>query len=419
MADSRHPIASLTMNRTRSLFAAIAVFSFVATGCGTGQGPQSRTEEARRKASPKAVEFLLQAQQAYDAGYYNAALELADSAAHHAPELADVPFLRGRILTAMRQYGPAQVAYEAALKLDPAYPGVYLNLGNSAYLRGAPQEALALYRKEQGAAGTAAYLVQLGRVYADLGVVDSARWAYEQAIVADRTNPTAYMWLGQLYEDEGDFEKALEYSRKGLALRPGNLNYGYVVGVQLLRSGDLTGAVEMLKKVTEGMPWHYAAHYNLGQALNGLGRTEEGARYLARADTLLEQRKEIEKWEQLVEANSHEPMLWVNYGTALHHAGRVDDAIEALTVAYSLQPDWLELQNNIANLLLLRGDTMAALQRYEALLQIDSTQADVWLNLGTVHALSRRYDDARAAWQTALRFAPDHPEAARYLAQLP
>ncbi len=403
----------------RLLLVMLAALGLVATGCGTDANSHSRTEKARRDADPKAVDFLLNAQQAYEAGYFNQALQMADSAARYAPELADIPFLRGRILTTMRQYEPARAAYDEVLALDAHYPGVYFNLGNSAYTRGELREALAFYRKEQGAAGTAAYLVQLGRVYADLGVADSARRAFEQALAADSANPTAYMWFGQFYEDAGAFDEALRYSRKGLALSPDNLNYAYVVGVQLLRSGDLEGAVEMLTKAARGMPWHYAAHYNLGQALTGLGQAEQGARYLARADTLLEQRKEITRWENLLGANSHEPMLWVNYGNALRQAGRVYEAIEALTVAHSLRPDWLELQNNIANLLLARGDTLAALQRYEGLLQIDPTLADVWLNLGAVLALVGNYDEARAAWQQALRYDPDHAEAKRYLSQLP
>jgi tetratricopeptide (TPR) repeat protein len=390
----------------------------VATGCGAGDAP-SRTERARRDAAPKAVEFLLNAQQAYEAGYYNEALVLADSAADYAPDLADIPFLRGRILMTMLQYEPAQAAYEETLRLDPDYPGVYLNMGNSAYMRGEPRKALALYRKEQGAAETAAYLIQMGRVYANLGVADSARWAYERAIQADTTNPTAYMWLGQLYEDAGAFDEALAYSRKGLALQPDNLNYAYVVGVQLLRNDDLEEAVAMLTKAAEGMPWHYASHYNLGQAFTGLGEVEPGARYLARADTLLVQQKEITKWENLIGANNHEPMLWVNYGNALRQAGRVDDAIEALTVAFSLQPQWLSVQNNIANLLLMRGDTTEAVKRYEVLLRIDPTKADVWLNLGTVYALAGNYAEARKAWETALQHDPDHAEAKNYLAQLP
>ncbi len=397
----------------------LLVLALVVAGCGSRGDSLSSTEQARREADPQAVAFLLNAQQAYEAGFYPDALMLADSAAHHAPALADVPFLRGRILTAMRQYEPARAAYEAVLKLDPDYPGVYLNLGNSAYLRGEPREALALYRKERGAAETAAYLTQLGRAYADLGEADSARSAFERALAADSTNPTAYLWFGQLYEDAGDFDEALRYSRKGLALSPNNLNYTYVVGVQLLRNGDLAGAEAMLRKAAEGMPGHYAAHYNLGQALNGLGRADEGARILARADTLLGHQKEITRWENLLATNSHEPMLWVNYGTALRAAGRLGEAVEALTIAHALKPEWMELQNNIANLLLERGDTTAALQRYEVLLRTDPTQPDVWLNLGTVYALAGNYDAARSAWETALQYDPEHAEAKRYLSQLP
>ena len=396
-----------------------ALLAFVSVGCGADSDALSRTEEARRDADPKAVEFLINAQGAYEAGYYNGALILTDSAARYAPELADIPFLRGRILTTMRQYNLARAAYEETLERDPEYPGVYFNLGNTAYLHGEPREALNFYRKEQSAAATAAYLTQLGRAYADLGEADSAQAAYEKAIAADTSNPTAYMWLGQLYEDAGSFDEALQYSRQGLALRPDNLNYAYVVGVQLLRSGALEAAANTLKNVTDGLPFHYAAHYNLGQAFMGLGREDDGALYLARADSLLDQRREVDKWEGLVNANSHEPMLWVNYGTALSQAGRVDEAIEALAIAYSLQPQWLELQNNIANLLLARGDTTAALKRYETLLQIDPTQADVWLNLGTIHALKGDYGEARTAWETALQHNPNHPEARNYLAQLP
>lgn len=405
--------------KNSSLLWSLVVCLLILSGCGGNNDAPSITEEARRNADPRAVSFLLEAQEAFENEYFNPALVLTDSAARYAPELADIPFLRGRILTKMHQYGPAQEAYEEALALDPEYPGVYFNLGNSAYLRGAPQEALDLYLQEKGAANTTQYLTQLGRVYADLGKPDSARWAYEQAILADSTDPVAYMWLGQSYEDEGDFETALQYSHKGLALRPGNPNYAYVVGVQLLRSEDFEGAVAMLSKVAEAMPWHYSAHYNLAQAYAGLGDSARSAHYLALSDTLLEGRRETTKWEDLLRSNSHEPMLWINYGMALHEAGRTEDAIEALNVAYSLRPEWLELQNNIANLHLALGDTTAALARYHALLEVDDTQPDVWLNLGTVYALSGAYDDARAAWETALKHDPNHPEAARYIAQLP
>ena len=400
---------------TRIVFV-ILVLSLGSQGC---TGGESNTERARRNADPAGVSYLLDAQKAFESSYFASALILTDSASRYAPELADIYFLRGRAFNAMRQMDSARVAYEKTLQLDPEYPGVYYNLGNSAYVRGQPLEALTYYRKETGSALTAPYYVQLGRAYNDTGQPDSARWAIQQAIQVDSTNPTAHMWLGQILEDEGALDKAIEASKKGLALQPQNPNYSYVVGAQYLKNGDLEKAVTHLQAAARQLPSHYPAHYNLGQALMGLGLEDEGAFFLGRADTLLELQKDIEKWENLVNANSHEPLLWVNLGNALHLGGRTDEAIDAFTVAFSLQPQWLELQNNIANLLLIKGDTAEAIQRYTGILDIDSTQADVWLNLGTIHAMLGNYDLARSAWQTTLRLQPNHPEASSYMKELP
>ena len=411
------------MRNARILWIAFlgTTLAVAAGGCG---GPEadapSVTEQVRRNTDPKAVEFLVDAQQAFETGYYGAALALADSAARHAPDLADIPFMRARAFTALRQMDRATEAYEKTLELDPDYPGVWFNRGNGAYMYGEPAEALSLYQKERShVAETTDYLTQLGRAYADTGKPDSARRAYEQAIAADSSNPTAYMWLGQLHEDAGDFETALAYSEQGLALDPDNLNYAYVYGVQRLRNGDLEAAAEMLTRVAGGIPWHYPAHYNLGQALNGLGQEARAARTLARADTLLAMQRDVEEWVERIKTNSTEPLLWVQYGESLRRSGRVDEAIEALTVALSLRPGWLELHNNIANLHLAAGDTARAMGRYEALLRLAPTQPDVWLNLGTLHALSGNYEEARAAWETVLEHAPGHEEAVSYLSHLP
>ena len=406
--------------RNASTWIAPGIFIVLMTGgCGPEADAPSRTELVRRNTDPKAVQFLLEAQQAFETGYYSAALVLADSAGHYAPDLADIPFMRGRIFTALRQLDLATEAYEKTLELDPEYPGVWFNMGNNAYMHGESAGALALYRRERGVAETTDYLTQLGRAYADTGKPDSARWAYERAIAADSSNSTAYMWLGQLYEDAGDFAEALSYSEQGIALDPDNLNYAYVYGVQRLRNGDLEAAAEILTRVADGIPWHYPAHYNLGQALNGLGQVEQGAQYLARADTLLAMQQEVEEWVERIKTNSTEPLLWIEYGEALRRSGRMEEAIEALTVAFSLRPQWLELQNNIANLYLSAGDTTLALGRYEALLEVAPDQPDVWLNLGTLHALTGDYMEARTAWETVLRHAPDHAEARYYLSQLP
>ena len=411
---------NLRTNTTYLIFVLLPLL-LVYAGCKSGSDEKqpSITEKKRLSIDPKAARFLIQAQDAFRRKAYNPALIMADSAEQYAPELADIQFLRGLVFTELRRYDKAAVAYHKVLSLDPDYQGVWLNLGSTAFRQGDVRKALDLYLKEHEAYPSAAALHQMGRVYAKLGKPDSARLAYEQAIATDSTFTTAYLRLGELYKEEGELEKALEYSRLGLRLQPDNLNYGYFVGSLLLLTGEAEEAVDHLETVIELRPWHYWGNYNLGQALMRLGRQEEGKRYLAKAESLQAELKNIQDWQDLAENNPDQLMLWVNLGEALRRAGRVDEAIEAHNIALTLEPRFLAVHNNLANLYLMRGDTSTAISHYNAILQTYPTLADVWLNLGAVYANMGRVEAARQAWENALKYAPNDSTVKDYLSQLP
>ena len=105
-------------------------------------------------------------------------------------------------------------------------------------------------------------------------------------------------------------------------------------------------------------------------------------------------------------------------GVLLRQAGQVDRAVEAYKVAVSLEPRNLYLQSNLALLMMESGDTDTAIRRYRAILRMDSTLADVWLNLGVAYANTGRAAEARTAWQQTLKYTPGHPTVRSYLAQL-
>ncbi|MGH7491878.1 MAG: tetratricopeptide repeat protein [bacterium] len=379
----------------------------------------SPTAQQRRTTDPQAAKFVVQAQDAFSKKAYNQALAWADSAERQAPDLADVWFLRGMIFTELRRYKEAEEAYGKVLSLDPRYQGAWLNLGSTALRQGNARKALDLYQKELKTYPTSAVLHQIGRVYANLGKADSARLAYEQAIAIDSSFATAYLRLAELYKEGGDLDQALRYARRGLALQPDNLNYRYFLGSLLLLSGQPQEAAAELEAVVAKRPWHYWANYNLGQALVRLGREAEGKRYLAKAESLQAELKNVQDWENLVENNPDQLMLWVNYGEALRRASRIEEAIEAYQVAIALEPRFAALQNNLANMYLMQGDTMTAVRQYMAILEQYPFLNDVWLNLGVVYANSGKVEAARHAWETALQYAPEDSTVKAYLARLP
>jgi len=348
-----------------------------------------------------------------------AALALVDSAERYAPQLADVFFLRGLIHTEMRRYDLAEEAYKKVLAFDPFYQGAWLNLGSVALRAGETRKALSCYQKELANYPGAAALHQMGRVYAKLGQPDSARFVYEQALKADSTFTTAYLRLAELYQEEGELEQALKYARLGLQLEPENLNYRYFLGALLVSSGDLPEAVEQLEAVLQKRPWHYWANYNLGQAFLRMNREREGKRYLAKAESLQVELKNIQDWENLAENNPDQFMLWVNYGEALRRAGRWEEAREAFQLALSLEPRFVAVENNLANLYILTGDTAKAIIHYKSVLVRAPMMAEVWRNLGAAYANSKHFEQARAAWENALKHAPEDSTLKAYLAKLP
>lgn len=408
----------------------------VSAGCQSKtehEGP-GRTALERRSIDPKAAAALTELQRRYARGDYATALMLADSAAHYAPALADVPYLRGHLYTALNQFEAAEEAYRRTLELDPHYPGVRFRMGNNAFQQRQYRKALSLYQQERDLVAevlrpeeTGASLdpsalpatwLQIGRTYRKIGVVDSARWALEQAIAVDSTYAPAHADLSQLYEDQGEPEQSLRYARRAVSLDPDYFEGRYLLGVQLLRTGQHEEAIPHLEAAAEQRPWFHGALYNLGQALVRAGHTEKAERYLSLADSMQALQHEIDQARVSARQHAQVPQRWIALADVLLRAGRHEEAMRSLEVALTLNPTDLAVQNDVANLSVLLGDTPAAIRRYETILRHDSTFVDTWLNLGVAYARSGRYKEARRAWERVLELAPDHLDAQAYLARL-
>ena len=362
--------------------------------------------------------LIFQAETAYRNGYYNAALTITDSAIVISPDVADVYFLRGRVFTKLARLNEAEAAYRTVLSLDPNYQGAWFNMGTNSIRQDDLPAAIAHYKSELLLYPSARTMVQIGRAYADLGKIDSATFAYEEAIRTDGKNAAAHMRLGHLYKDSGDITKAIEYATSGLNLDPENLDYKYVMGSLLLLNGEPEVSLPYFQAVTSKRPWHYWSHHNLGQALYRIGNEAESQHYMDMAKELQKGIQEVENWRNLANMNPDQLMLWVNLGNSLKNMGRIQEAKDAYLVAISLSPMSFALQNNIANLCLMDGDTAQAIIRYKAILSLDSTLVDIWLNLGVVHASAGRKNDARQAWAKGLEYDPVNKTLRDYLETL-
>jgi len=248
--------------------------------------------------------------------------------------------------------------------------------------------------------------------------VDSAQVCFQRALEFDSLYALCHFNLALLFENEGELVPALAHAQSARQIEPSSLEYRYLVGALFVKLRRYEEALVLLREVAQEWPWHHGAQYNLGQALVRLGRQEEGKKYLEEAERVRAQDAKIEHLENTIRSLPNDAMSHAALAFALRRAGRYNDAMHAYKVAAHLAPTNMEILNNIANLWLIQGDTLKAINQYQMILQRDPTLVDIWLNLGVVFALARDMQAARTAWENALKYQPNHPLARKYLAKI-
>lgn len=368
--------------------------------------------------SPAAGHFIRLSSEALERNDFAQAFSFTDSAAALSPELADIPFLRGRIYAGLNRPDKADSAYRAALAIRPSYPGVWNNLGNTAWLRQEYGKSVGYYHRELEIAPDPRPWLGIARAYIELGRTDSARYAFGQALALDSTFAQAHFGAALLLDDLGDFEGALRSARRALRHAPGNHEYRYHAASYLVKLGRWDEALVPLEAVAQEWPWHQGAHYNMAQVLMRLGYTEEAQAVQQYAEELRALQAEITNLTTASRTYAEDPYAHARLGASLRKARRYDEAMQAYSVALYLAPGNPDFRNNVAVLHLLRGDTLSAIQSFRTMVQADTTNAHALINLGSLYALSGDSENARQAWEAALRIEPDNRMARSSLESL-
>lgn len=217
--------------------------------------PQRAASEVRLEAlSPEERSALAQAQDALDAGRFADGLRAADRLDALVPEMPESALLRGRLLFAVGRLDEAAREYEKALQRDVSLEGVRHNLGNIAFHEHRFADAVRWYRAEAERFDTPRPWHGLGGAYAALGRVDSARFAFKQAMTIDPDYVPARISLAEWHQENGDPDAALALLAPTLAEHPEDIDLAYRVGALHARTGNPGAAVPLLRSVVEAEP---------------------------------------------------------------------------------------------------------------------------------------------------------------------
>lgn len=110
------------------------------------------------------------------------------------------------------------------------------------------------------------------------GDPDGARKEFEAELASDRYNFDSNLQIGVLLREEDDFGKALEYFRRALNVRPGDLGVRYQIASVSLAQGNTVDACKQLEAIVKEAPQFTEAHVSLATAYYRLKRPVEGNR---------------------------------------------------------------------------------------------------------------------------------------------
>jgi tetratricopeptide (TPR) repeat protein len=279
----------------------------------------------------------------------------------------------------------AQAHYNLALTLDRADPGK--GAGTAEYrkvLRLNPQHVQALIN-----------------LAIDVGDHDAAeaRRLLERAIRLDAKDANAHLNLGLLLKREAQASASVPEFRRAIELDPNLLEARRQLAELLSAGNQWGGVIAECREILKREPDDASARYTLGQALIRSGKTEDGRKELERAQSLrqrAQQRQEAQQFQ--VE------------GLRKLNAGNPADAVKAFTAA--VERDGSSINRMYLGLALgVLGDMKAGIRNLTAAIELEPSNAQAHVNLGTLYLQSGQDYLAQSEFEKALQSNPWLPEA--------
>jgi tetratricopeptide (TPR) repeat protein len=199
----------------------------------------------------------------------------------------------------------------------------------------------------------------------------------------------------------GRFSEAERTCRQLIERDPADAAALHLLGVLAHHAGR-ADAVEMLSQAAALDPANAEFHYNLGVALQTLGRTDEAAA----------------SYRQALQLQPHRAEAHNNLGHTLLVRGRLDDALACFEQALRLRPDYPEAHHNRGETLRLQGKLAEAATSLQEALRLRPDFAEAHVNLGRAFAEQGRADEAQACFLESLRLQPDRGDAHNHLGLL-
>ena len=236
----------------------------------------------------------------------------------------------GNVYLVHRWESEAAACYRRAIELEPSEFRWHYYLGRALATRDSAEAVAAFAKAIELDEDYAATYVHSSLALRRLKRFQEAREHLTRPGELAPRNPYSHLHLGELDLVDGQYENARDHLKTALALNPQQSEAHSAMAQVCMALGDKAAALRHAETAKETTQYTAMADPRWGEVqLTGVTAhwfARRGNKYLQDGDI----KRAISELKIAVSGEQHDPEVWLNYGTALLHAGKFEEARDAL-----------------------------------------------------------------------------------------
>ena len=292
---------------------------------------------------------------------------------------------------------------QAALKARPGHAESHALLGRAYEKLGRVGEAIEAYEAACANAPSYANLLAAAQLYVQVADWERAEEKFQAAIGLFPTAVSAWKGLAEARRRLGKVDRIVQCHDMVVSLRPDDLEARLDLAEACAEAGEIPKAHDISKSILEGEPANRRALHCLA---NCFAARHEWGEAIGVYERLLALREAGDDAGAGETARIH-----YDLAVALRHIGSDDDALPHLQACEELQPTFLPVYRDLAEIYQAQGDPGNAIAATRRALALQPSEPAIWRDLGKLHLAGGEPRAALEAFATALKHKPGHTEA--------
>jgi len=242
-------------------------------------------------------------------------------------------------------------------------------------------------------------------------------------------SPVTHFGCGNLFQDTGQYERALHYYHRAISLKPDYLDAYLNRGFVYDSIGDYNRAFRDYDRAIELNPAYAEAYNNRGVTYRKIGEFDKAIRDFTKAIELMSGYSEaysnrgvtygdthdydraIHDCTKAIAMNPYDAKAYNNRGNVYAGLRDYNRAIVEYNRATELKPDYAKAYYNRGNAYRELRDYDRAIEDYNRAVDLEPDYAEAYNNRGYTYNNIQNYDQAIRDCSKAIELKPDHAEA--------